>query len=82
MVKGTLSDDPRCVRNDFIDPFALAGHLNSLPLRADGGTYITICCTFVLLDILLVTDTCDHPDLLVGECFSALFEYVGVTDVE
>ena len=82
MVKRTLSDDPRCVLNDFIDPFALAGHLYSLPLRADGGTYIMIYCTFVLLYILLVTDTRDHPDLLVGEGFLALLEYVGMTDVE
>ncbi len=36
----------------------------------------------MLLDIFLVTDACDKPDLLVGEGFSALFEHVCVTDME
>lgn len=82
MVKSTLCDDPWCMLNDFIDPFALAGHLNSLPLCADGGTCIMIFYTFMLFNILLVTYTCDNPDLLVREGFSALLEYVGMTDVE
>lgn len=36
----------------------------------------------MLLDIFLIADTSNQTDLLVGERLSALFEHVGVTDVE
>lgn len=38
--------------------------------------------TLVFLDILLVADTSNQPNLLVGEGFSALLEHVGVADVK
>lgn len=36
----TFRDDPRCLRNDLIDPLALLSHLDSLPFATDSGTYI------------------------------------------
>lgn len=36
----------------------------------------------MLLDVLLVTDTCDEMNLLAWKCLSALFKHVRVTNVE
>lgn len=78
----TFGDDPWRVGDDFINPFALSCHFDSLRFAADSGTCITNNNTFVLFDILLVTDTCNHPDLLVGKGLPTLLEDVGMTDVE
>lgn len=37
----TLCDNPGCMIDDFINPFTLFGHFDSLPFTADGGTCIS-----------------------------------------
>jgi hypothetical protein len=36
----------------------------------------------MILDVILIADTCNQPDLLAWECLSALFEQVGMTNME